>query len=577
MALAPLRPLLVALGAAALLPAGTRAKAQPPSATSSPPAPRGASVARPVDVPVAAAARPDAVDTIFAGWDVPGSPGCAVAAAADGRRVVSRAYGMADLDHGVANTPATVFETGSVAKQFAAAALLLLVEDGKLSLRDDVRTYVPELPDYGAVVTVGHLLAHTSGLREGHAVASLGGWAPVSEADLLDVMARQRALNHRPGAQFTYVGAGYFLASVIVRRVSGASLAAFSRDRLFRPLGMTATRWREDFRAVVKDRATAYRRTGAGYAQSMPAEDVYGHGGLLTTVGDLLLWHEALASGRVGRSVAAELHREGHLDDGRPTGYGRGVYVGAYRGHPEASHDGGHGAYRAWLGRYPDARLSVALLCNTNVPNVTALAHRVADVLLPPSPAGGGAPTPADTGTAGDTSALTPQAASRLPGVFLSDELGLPLRLGAEGGRLTVDGAAARRASTTRFRAGGLEVTFETPDLVRLRKRGGERQTLRRVAGPIPSGAELQALAGRYASDEAAGATYVAAVEDGRLVLRLDGRPAYVHALTPLGRDVFGGPGLVVRFHRGAGGTVDALAFSLPRVRELRFARVPAR
>ena len=568
-----LRRVLPALAAGAFLLVARRAGAQP--GAGAPAAPRSA-------VPAASAARSDAIDTIFARWNAPGSPGCAVAAAANGRRVVSRAYGLADLDHGVPNTPATVFETGSVAKQFAAAALLLLVEDGKLSLRDDVRQYVPELPDYGAVITLGHLLAHTSGLREGHSVAFLGGWAPVSAADLLDVMARQRALNHRPGAQFTYVGAGYFLASVIVQRVTGASLAAFSRDRLFGPLGMTATRWREDFRAVERDRATAYQRTGAGYAQSMPAEHVYGHGGLLTTVGDLLLWHEALASGRVGRAVSAELQREGRLDDGRPTGYGRGVYVGAYRGHPEVSHDGGHGAYRAWLGRYPASRLSVALLCNTNVPNVTALAHQVADVLLPPGLADTGAPTPpevtsAPDTSAPDTSALTPQAASRLPGVFLSDELGLPLRVGTEGGRLTVDGAVARRESATRFRAGGLEVTFETPDVIRLQKRGGERQTLRRVAGPIPSAAELQALAGRYASAEAAGATYVAVVEDGRLVLRLDGRPAYVHALTPLGRDVFSGSSLVVRFHRGAGGTVDALAFSLPRVRELRFARVAPR
>jgi hypothetical protein len=314
----------------------------------------------------------------------------------------------------------------------------------------------------------------------------------------------------------------------------------------------------------------------------MPAENVYGHGGLLTTVGDLLLWHDALAGGRVGRSVAAELGREGHLEDGRPTGYGRGVYVGVYRGHPEVSHDGGHGAYRAWLGRYPESQLSVALLCNTNVPNVTALAHQVADVLLPTGPVVGTAPAPTastapgaavDTLTMRHASSLTPERASQYAGVFLSDELGLPLRLGAAAGRLTVDGAVARQESPTRFRSGGLEVTFETLDVIRLRKAGGEQQTLRRVDGPIPSGVELRALTGRYASDEAT-ATYVAAVEDGRLVLRLDGRPAYVHQLTAIGRDVFSASGGIVRFQRAADGTGEALAFSLPRVRALRFARV---
>jgi CubicO group peptidase (beta-lactamase class C family) len=549
MAFALATPVLRGLATTALLLVGSRAAAQSP---------------------------PDSIDAIFARWSSATTPGCAVAASRSGRRLFGRAYGTADLDHGVPLTAATVFETGSVAKQFAAAALLLLVADGKLSLRDDVRRYVPELPDLGAVVTIDHLLSHTSGLREGHSVAYLGGWSPVSDADLLDVMARQRVLNHRPGAQFSYVGAGFFLASVIVKRVSGASLAAFSQDRIFRPLGMHATQWRENFRAVVKGRATAYQQAGAGYVASMPAENVYGHGGLLTTVGDLLLWNEALADGKLGSVVSTELHREARLDDGRPTGYGRGVYVGEYRGFREFSHDGGHGAYRAWLGRYPESRLSIALLCNTVVPNVTALAHQVADLLLPSGADRGSATAAASAAAVGDTIALTPQDAQRFAGVFLSDELGLPLRLTAEGGRLAVDGASAQRQSENRFRAGALELVFETPDVLRLRKPGGERQTLRRVKGPVQTEAELRALTGVYASEEAVG-TYLAAVENGRLVLRLDGRPAYVHTLSAIGRDVFGASGMIVRFHRDASGSVDALAFSLPRVRELRFARVADR
>jgi CubicO group peptidase (beta-lactamase class C family) len=560
----PPTPTLRALAATVLLLAGDRAGAQPPTAGAPAPAAPG----------VAPAGR-DSIDALFARWSSPKSPGCAVAASRDGRPSFSRAYGMANLDHHVPNTSTTVFETGSVAKQFAAAALLLLAEDGKLSLGDDVRRYVPELPDYGTVITIDHLLTHTSGLREGHSVAFLGGWSPTGEADLLDVMARQRALNHRPGEQFTYVGAGFFLASVIVKRVSGESLAAFSRRRMFAPLGMNATRWRENFRAVVSDRATAYQSTGEGYVEAMPAENVYGHGGLLTTVGDLLLWNDALASGRLGRSVSDALHAVGRLADGRPTGYGRGVYVGEYGGAREVFHDGGHGGYRAWLGRYPESRLSIALLCNTTVPDVTALARRVADVLLPPRVAERDAPAPASAPATAAAVGMTSEEARRHAGVFLSDELGLPLVLTSHGARLLVDGAPAQRISEGRFRAGGLEIVFETPGVLRLHKRGGERQTLRRVEGPVPTEAALHALAGRYRSDEAV-ATYVAGVENGRLVLRLDGRPAYVHPLTAIGPDVFRGAGMVVRFHRDASGRPGALAFTLPRVRELRFTRLPS-
>jgi CubicO group peptidase (beta-lactamase class C family) len=555
-----------ALTATALLLIGDRVGAQPPTTASGP--------ATPVATPSVPAATQDSVDALFARWSAPTSPGCAVAASRSGRPLLGRAYGMANLDHGVPNTPATVFESGSVAKQFAAAALLLLVADGRLSLGDDVRKYVPELPDYGTVVTLDHLLTHTSGLREGHAVAFVGGWSPTSEADLLDVMARQRALNHRPGERFEYVGAGFFLASVIVKRVSGESLAAFSRRRMFAPLGMDATRWRENSRAVVSERATAYQPAGGGYLEAMPDEHVHGHGGLLTTVGDLLRWNDALESGRLGASVSTALHAVTRLPDGRPTGYGRGVYVGEHRGAREVFHDGGHGGYRAWLGRYPESGLSIALLCNTIVPDVTALARRVADVLLPPPaerPAPARAPASAPTTTA--AVGMTAEEARRFAGVFLSDELGLPLVLTSDDVRLLVDGSPARRVAEHRFQAGGLDLLFETPDVLRLRKPSGERQTLRRIDARLPGPADLQAITGRYRSEEAV-ATYVVGVENDRLVLRLDGRPSYVHALTAIGHDVFRGSGMIVRVQRDATGRPGALVFSLSRVRELRFTRV---
>jgi CubicO group peptidase (beta-lactamase class C family) len=230
-------------------------------------------------VPVLALAQPDAdtgvavsvdagtdvvarVDALFAPWSSPDSPGCAVGVWKAGQLVLSRAYGMANLEHGVPNTPETVFEAGSVSKQFTVAAVLSLEQQGKLSLDDAVRKHVPELPDYGAPLTLRHLVHHTSGLRDWGTVVEAAGWPRGSRihthAHVLDVLARQRSLNFPPGTEFLYSNSGYNLLAIIVERVSGQGFSTFTREHLFEPLGMTHTQWRDDFARIVKGRATAY-------------------------------------------------------------------------------------------------------------------------------------------------------------------------------------------------------------------------------------------------------------------------------------------------------------------------------
>jgi CubicO group peptidase (beta-lactamase class C family) len=515
----------------------------------------------------------DAIDRVFAEFVSPATPGCAVAASSEGRSLFSRAYGLADLEHAVPITPSTVFEAGSVAKQFAAAAILLLVQDGALSLHDDVRTYVPELPDYGTPITLDHLLTHTSGLREWGEIADLGGRIPAVEGDALEILARQRGLNFQPGAQFGYVGSGFTLAAVIVRRVTGTSLAQFSRARIFDTLGMTSTQWRDDHRRVIEHRATAYRSVGAEYIQLMPPGwSIYGHGGLLTTTGDLLIWSEAVAGGRLGDLVSAELQREAHLGDGRATGYGRGVFVGSYAGRREVHHDGGYGAYRAWLARYHESDLSIALLCNTITPNIVALGRRIIDIVMPDRTATG---APASQAAGAD---MAPAPVLRnvedYTGVFLSDKTGLPIILSAEGGRLEADGHLLQILASGHFRVRWGELVFESRDLVRLTRPDGERIALRRVVGPALTAAELAALAGRYHSDEAL-ATYTVSIEEGRLVLRLLGRPSHVYTFDAVARDVFAAPAMVVRFDRAADGNVTSFRFTVPRVRDLQFHPLP--
>lgn len=333
------------------------------------------------------ATRDAAVDKAFAAWNT-ATPGCAVGVAEHGAPVLQRAYGMAELEHGIANSPDTIFEAGSVSKQFTAAAMILLARDGKVSLDDDVRMYVPELPAYDAPVTIRQMLSHTSGLRDWGSLAGIAGMPRASRTythgHVLDILSRQQALNFTPGTRWSYSNSGYNLAAIIIARVSGMPFAEFSRTRLFEPLGLTRTSWRDDYARIVPGRAVAYSpQGGARYRQDMPFEHVHGNGGLLTTVGDLLTWQQALSEGPLaGARVADEQQTVMTLTDGRALQYGLGVYRGVYKGVPEIYHSGSTAGYRAFLTHYPAAHLTVAVLCNAGNANATQLARSVSDIFL---------------------------------------------------------------------------------------------------------------------------------------------------------------------------------------------------
>ena len=399
------------------------------------------------------------VDGVFAQWNSPTSPGCTVAAAEGGRTILERAYGMADLEHEVRNTPATIIEGGSVSKQFTSAAIVLLALDGKLSLDDDVRKYLPEVPDYGKTITIRHMMTHTSGLRDWGSVAGITGWPrgrrAHSHADVLDIVSRQRALNFEPGHEYSYSNTGYNLLAVIVDRVSGMPFAEFTKQRLFQPVGMTNTQWRDDFTRVVKGRAIGYSPRPGGFSIDMPFENVHGNGGLLTTVGDLLKWTENLETGRVGGPAFLEMmHRRGVLNDGNTIGYASGLMIGTYRGVPEVSHTGSTAGYRAFLTRYPAQNLAIALLCNAGNANPGGLGHQVADVMLGdrapepvrPAQAGGGGRGAGRGGA--QQPAYTPGAneLAGFAGEYYSPDAEVTLVVAVEG-----NGLVARRRPDTRI------------------------------------------------------------------------------------------------------------------------------
>ncbi len=476
------------------------------------------------------------IDSIFAKWNSETSPGCVVGVDRAGKTISTRAYGMADLEHGIRNTADTVFEAGSVSKQFTAAAVLTLVDAGKLTLDTDVRTIIPELPDYGRVITIDRLLNHTSGLRDWGAILALAGWPRTTRVntqnDFLVVATRQKALNFAPGAESSYTNTGYNLLTEVVRRVSGKSLAAYSHDTFFVPLGMTHSQWRDDFRRIVPNRAQAYAWENGRYEQDMPFENAYGNGGLLTTVGDLLIWNRALDSGRLGAFVTTKLAERSTLSDGRKITYGRGLFNFVANGTEEISHGGSTAGYRAWLGRYPAQRLSVAMLCNAaNVD--TLIARKVAALYLPPQPA---AEPPAKV----------------LDGLFVDQASGIPLDL------------ARYQASDSRI---------VSNDRIELTGRDGNVSVFLRTAPVVAGSVKLDAFIGQYRSEEV-GATYSIARAGNGLTWRIVDRPDFVQALKPVYRDAFQIEGGILRFQRDAKGRAVALTISVERARNVRFVRV---
>jgi CubicO group peptidase (beta-lactamase class C family) len=306
-------------------------------------------------------------DKIFERWDRPGSAGCAVGVSHDGTVVYTHGYGMANLEYGVRIRPDTIFESGSVAKQFTAAAIVLLALDGKLSLDDPVRKYIPELPDFGTPILIRHFLSHTGGLRSQWPMLTLEGRPPGRAVhtidEILELVSGYKELNFKPGDEYLYNNTGFTLLSVVVQRASGKSFNDYCQERLFKPLGMTRTHWRTDFTEVVEDRATAYRLAPNGqFRTNASFTDVVGNGGLLSTVGDWLIWNENLDNPRVGgRAMVEQLETRARLNDGFVIEYAKGLNVADYRGVREVSHGGSTAGYQTFLARWPDERLSVVM------------------------------------------------------------------------------------------------------------------------------------------------------------------------------------------------------------------------
>ncbi|UMR29807.1 beta-lactamase family protein [Massilia sp. MB5] len=346
-------------------------------------------------LPLAAhAAQPEPlnerVDRVFEQYNRADSPGCALGVIRDGRMVYQKGYGQASLEYGLPIRPErTVFDIGSTSKQFTAAAILLLVQDGKLALDDDIRTFLPGMPDYGAPITVRHLLHHTSGLRDYLVLLTMAGFNDedyTTDADALIAIQRQKALNFKPGSEHRYSNTGYFLLGQIVKQVSGKTLGEFSRERIFEPLGMKETRILENHRTVFPQRATAYLLQPDGsFGVNMSDWEQAGDGAVQTNLSDLAKWDANFYAPKIGGAwLNEQLQQAGRLNDGSSIQYARGLMLEEYRGQRIVAHAGAFAGYRSQMVRIPAQRMTVAVLCNLAQARPAKLALDVVDIYLEP-------------------------------------------------------------------------------------------------------------------------------------------------------------------------------------------------
>jgi len=325
-----------------------------------------------------------AVDSLFAAYSGSAVPGASVIVIQQGRVIVRRAYGMANLERGTRATPETGYRLASVSKQFTAMAVMLLAQEGKLRYDQPVRDILPELPPAARDVTIRHLLNHTSGLVDYEDLIPETRTAQLSDRDVLAMLAPKDSLYFPAGSAYRYSNSGYVLLGLIVERVSGMSFPQFLRDRIFAPLGMTASIAHVDGSDTVPRRAYGYSPRGSGFAgtdQSVTSATL-GDGGIYTNVDDMMRWDRALSGTALVDAATLQLATTPPVLRGAATLYGFGWFVDTYRGERRWRHGGETSGFRNAIQRFPDRRFTVIVLTNRSSGEPGTIAEQIADVLL---------------------------------------------------------------------------------------------------------------------------------------------------------------------------------------------------
>lgn len=330
------------------------------------------------------------IDSIFIDWNKPDEPGCALGIIKDNDLIYANGYGMADLEHDIDIDPSSVFYIGSVSKQFVTFCILLLEEQGRIDLDDEIQKYLPDFPEYESPLTVRNFIHHTSGVRDYLTLMSLKGrnyLDNIEVEEVYELIKRQKELNFKPGEQYLYSNSCYFMLAMIIEKVTDESLRSFADRNIFKPLGMENTLFYDDNTDLIKNRVFSYEKSNdkEGFNNLIMRFDLVGSGGVYSTIEDLFLWDQNFYNnklGKGGQEIIQKMHEEGLLNNGESSGYAFALINGTYKGLRTVSHGGSLAGYRAVLMRFPDQKFSVIILANRNDINPTALSYSVADVFL---------------------------------------------------------------------------------------------------------------------------------------------------------------------------------------------------
>jgi CubicO group peptidase (beta-lactamase class C family) len=536
------------------------------------------------------------VDTVFTKWDRADSPGCALGVYRGGQIVYKRGYGMEDLNEDVPITPKTVFHVASMSKQFTAASVVLLAQHGKLSLDDDVRKHIPELPDFGQKIAIRNLVYHTSGLRDQWALLGLAGWRYsedlITDEDVMSVITRQRELNFKPGERHMYCNTGYTLMGLIVKRVSGMSLREFTTKNIFEPLGMTHTHFRDDHAEIIKHNAVGYEQeTGQPFEISITNFDTVGATSLHTTVEDLQRWDENFYQPKVGGTAfVQQMLQQGKLNNGEQLDYAFGLGIGKYKGLSTVDHGGADAGYRSDMTRFPEQHFSVAVLCNSAEADPSALARQVADIVLAKEIKAADVATPAKEtaakGTAGTAVVFTAGQMAAFTGLYWNREDDVFAKIFVKEGKLEYDTGGGeplvlKAFGESRFHVADkpwgdeVELYFvpasgDEPRRMERSDGGGKPRVFEAKEPFSPGRADLAEYTGVYVSEEIDPLYRIVLDEEKLSLVRLKHDS---DTLRPAVRDVFTGEIGTVRFVRDSNGHVSGFVLNAGRIQNFHFTK----
>ncbi len=523
------------------------------------------------------------IDAVFKNYTT-ATPGCALGVFRNGAIVYARGYGMADLEHSVPITAASLFDVGSVSKQFAAAAITMLADQGKLKFTDDVRKFIPELPNYGSPITLNELMWHTSGLRDYTDLLDLEGYGleqATTDGEALAAIVRQRNLEFPSGTRYEYSNTNYFLLSVIVKRVTGQSLSDYVRRNIFQPLGMTHTLYRTDYAMLVPNRAMGYAPASNGrFKNSMSNWQQTGDGAVQISVEDAAKWDENFYHPKVGGpQLVKQLQTPGHLANGTTLHYARGLFIGEYRGLYSVTHGGAWIGYRAAFDRFPTVHTSVVVLCNSDDASPESLAQHVEDIVLAPYLRPVTAPVAAKAGK-------TTVPASALAGSYFDEAGAEVFHVSVHGSRVALGLGGTEYplepSGGSTFRLGSEPVIFvmaSDGSVTGLRIGSGDDASFaRKFTAVTPTAGQLSGASGKYYSPEL-DVTWQLRVNGETLSLAParympDGAAG---KLQPQMADTFtSDAGFLIRFTRDSAGAITGFTLSAGRgLRALVFTRLP--